>query len=105
MELALYAPGLGYYSAGSSKFGEAGDFVTAPELGPLFAATVSGALAPVLQQLGPQARVLEVGGGSGAFAEVTLKRLLELDALPGVTRSWSPAPTCASVSASGWDAA
>ncbi|MBV6687775.1 class I SAM-dependent methyltransferase [Xanthomonas perforans] len=82
MELALYAPGLGYYSAGASKFGEAGDFVTAPELGPLFAATVSGALAPVLQQLGPQARVLEVGGGSGAFAEVTLKRLLELDALP-----------------------
>lgn len=82
MELALYAPGLGYYSAGAHKFGEAGDFVTAPELGPLFAATVSGALAPVLQQLGPQSRVLELGGGSGAFAEVTLKRLLELDALP-----------------------
>ncbi|WP_199915465.1 class I SAM-dependent methyltransferase, partial [Xanthomonas fragariae] len=82
MELALYAPGLGYYSAGSSKFGEAGDFVTSPELGPLFAATVSGALAPVLQQLGPGARMLDVGGGSGAFAEVTLKRLLELDALP-----------------------
>ncbi|HYG07893.1 MAG TPA: SAM-dependent methyltransferase [Stenotrophomonas sp.] len=82
MELALYAPGWGYYSAGASKFGESGDFVTAPELGPLFAATVSGALAPVLQQLGPQARVLEIGGGSGAFAEVTLKRLLELDALP-----------------------
>lgn len=82
MELALYAPGLGYYSAGAHKFGEAGDFVTAPELGPLFAATVSEALAPVLQQLGPQSRVLELGGGSGAFAEVTLKRLLELDALP-----------------------
>ncbi|WP_434031066.1 class I SAM-dependent methyltransferase [[Pseudomonas] boreopolis] len=82
MEVALYAPGLGYYSAGAHKFGEAGDFVTAPELGPLFAATVSGALAPVLQQLGPQSRMLELGGGSGAFAEVTLKRLLELDALP-----------------------
>jgi SAM-dependent MidA family methyltransferase len=82
MELSLYAPGWGYYSAGASKFGASGDFVTAPELGPLFAATVSGALAPVLQQLGPQARVLEVGGGSGAFAEITLKRLLELDALP-----------------------
>ncbi|HBK45680.1 MAG TPA: hypothetical protein DDZ67_04455 [Xanthomonadaceae bacterium] len=82
MELALYAPGLGYYSAGASKFGESGDFVTAPELGPLFAATVAGAVAPVLQQLGPQARVLELGGGSGAFAEVMLKRLLELDALP-----------------------
>lgn len=82
MELALYAPGLGYYSAGASKFGESGDFVTAPELGPLFAATVATPIAAVLQQLGPQARVLELGGGSGAFAEVTLKRLLELDALP-----------------------
>jgi len=82
MELSLYAPGWGYYSAGASKFGEAGDFITAPEIGPLFAATVSGAIAPVLQQLGPQARVLEVGGGSGAFAEVALKRFLELDALP-----------------------
>lgn len=82
MELSLYAPGWGYYSAGASKFGEAGDFITAPEIGPLFAATVSGAIAPVLQQLGAQARVLEVGGGSGAFAEVALKRFLELDALP-----------------------
>ncbi|KRG40969.1 hypothetical protein ARC20_12080 [Stenotrophomonas panacihumi] len=82
MELSLYAPGWGYYSAGASKFGESGDFVTAPEIGPLFAAVVSGALAPVLQALGPEARILEVGGGSGAFAEVTLKRLLELDALP-----------------------
>ena len=82
MELALYTPGWGYYSAGASKFGEAGDFTTAPEMGPLFAATVAGAIAPVLQQIGPHARVLELGGGSGAFAEVTLKRLLELDALP-----------------------
>lgn len=82
MELALYAPGLGYYSAGASKFGDEGDFVTAPELGPVFAACTAQALAPVLQQLGAQARVLELGGGTGAFAEVALKRLLELDALP-----------------------
>jgi SAM-dependent MidA family methyltransferase len=82
MELALYAPGLGYYSAGAHKFGMSGDFVTAPELGPLFAATVADALAPVLQQLGPDATLLELGGGSGAFAEVALKRLLALDALP-----------------------
>ncbi|MDV3253879.1 MAG: SAM-dependent methyltransferase [Lysobacter sp.] len=82
MELALYAPGLGYYSAGASKFGEAGDFVTAPELGPVFAACIAESLAPVLQQIGPQARLLELGGGTGAFAEVALKRLLELDALP-----------------------
>ena len=82
MELALYAPGLGYYSAGAHKFGIGGDFVTAPELGPLFAATVADAVAPVLQQLGPDALLVELGGGSGAFAEVALKRLLALDALP-----------------------
>lgn len=82
MELALYAPGLGYYSAGASKFGEEGDFVTAPELGPIFAACVAESLAPVIQQCGPAARILELGGGTGAFAEVALKRLMELDALP-----------------------
>lgn len=82
MELALYAPGQGYYSAGATKFGAAGDFVTAPELGPLFAACVTDAVAPVLQQLGPAAGFLEVGGGSGAFAEVALKKLMALDALP-----------------------
>ncbi len=82
MELCLYAPGLGYYSAGATKFGGAGDFVTAPELGPLVAACVADAVAPVLQQLGPAAEFVEVGGGSGAFAEVALKKLLALDALP-----------------------
>ena len=82
MELSLYAPGLGYYSAGATKFGPAGDFITAPETGRLFAATVSGVLAAGLRQLGGHARMLEVGGGSGAFAEVALKRMLELDALP-----------------------
>src|SRR5690625_5409409 len=49
MELALYAPGLGYYSAGATKFGAAGDFITAPELGPLFAECVAEAVVPVLQ--------------------------------------------------------
>jgi len=82
MELCLYTPGLGYYSAGATKFGTAGDFVTAPELGPLFAACVADALAPVLRQLGPDAAWLEIGGGSGAFARVALKKLLALDALP-----------------------
>jgi SAM-dependent MidA family methyltransferase len=82
MELCLYAPGLGYYSAGATKFGAAGDFVTAPELGPLFAACTADAVAPVLRQLGPGAEFIELGGGSGAFAEVALKRLLALDALP-----------------------
>ena len=82
MERCLYAPGLGYYSAGSAKFGEAGDFITAPEIGPLFATCVAEAVAPVLRQLGPEAEFVEIGGGSGAFAEVMLKRLLALDALP-----------------------
>ena len=82
MELCLYAPGLGYYSAGATKFGATGDFVTAPELGPLLAACVADSVAPVLRQLGPEADFVELGGGSGAFAEVALKRLLALDALP-----------------------
>jgi SAM-dependent MidA family methyltransferase len=82
MELCLYAPGLGYYSAGATKFGAAGDFVTAPELGPLFAACVADSVAPLLQQLGPEADFVELGGGSGAFAEVALKKLLAADALP-----------------------
>ncbi|MEN1941897.1 SAM-dependent methyltransferase [Luteimonas sp. MJ246] len=82
MELALYAPGLGYYSAGSTKFGRAGDFVTAPELGSLFAECVAEALAPPLRQLGEDSSFLEIGGGSGAFAEAALRHLATLDALP-----------------------
>ena len=82
MELALYAPGLGYYSAGAHKFGKGGDFTTAPESSPLFSACVADALAPVLQQLGPDALFVEIGGGSGAFAETCLAKLLALDALP-----------------------
>ena len=82
MELALYAPGLGYYSAGARKFGPGGDFTTAPERSPLFSACVADALTPVLQQLGPDAVFMEIGGGSGAFAETCLAKLLANDALP-----------------------
>ena len=82
MELALYAPGLGYYSAGAIKFGPGGDFVTAPELSPLFSACVADALSPVLQQLGADAQFMEIGGGSGAFAETCLSKLLANDAMP-----------------------
>ena len=82
MELALYAPGFGYYSAGATKFGAAGDFVTAPELGPLFAECVAQALAPVIGQLGEDARILEIGAGSGRFAEYAIKQLMWLDAMP-----------------------
>lgn len=83
MELALYAPGLGYYSAGATKFGRAGDFVTAPELGSLFAQCVAGAVAPVLRQLGgAETTFVEIGGGSGAFAEHAIKQLMAIDAMP-----------------------
>ncbi len=82
MELALYAPGLGYYSAGATKLGPAGDFVTSPELGPLFAECVADALAPVLRPLGEDAVFLEIGGGSGAFAEAAIERLLALQSMP-----------------------
>jgi SAM-dependent MidA family methyltransferase len=82
MERCLYAPGLGYYSAGKTKFGEAGDFVTAPELGGLFAQCVANAVQPVLAMLGEQADFLELGGGSGAFAEAALRAFAEAGTLP-----------------------
>jgi SAM-dependent MidA family methyltransferase len=82
MERCLYAPGLGYYSAGQAKFGAAGDFVTAPELGALFARCTVNALAPALRALGTGAYFLELGGGSGAFAEAALRALADADALP-----------------------
>ncbi|TAM23786.1 MAG: class I SAM-dependent methyltransferase, partial [Rhodanobacter sp.] len=82
MERCLYAPGLGYYSAGKAKFGEAGDFITAPELGELFARCVVNTVRPVLAELGDEADFLELGGGSGAFAEVALKAFAESGTLP-----------------------
>lgn len=81
MQQALYAPGLGYYSAGSHKLGEQGDFTTAPELSPLFSRCVARQCAPVLQQL-PHADVLEVGAGSGVMAADILAELEQLKALP-----------------------
>lgn len=82
MERCLYAPGLGYYSAGKTKFGEAGDFVTAPELGELFARCVANAIYPVIQMLGDNADFLELGGGSGAFAEAAIKAFAASGAMP-----------------------
>lgn len=91
MERCLYAPGLGYYSAGSLKFGAAGDFVTAPELGSLFAQCVARALAPALQACGTGAVFFELGGGSGAFARDCLRMLQTEDALP--QRYWLLEPS------------
>jgi SAM-dependent MidA family methyltransferase len=67
MDTVLYAPGLGYYSAGAQKFGPAGDFVTAPELGPVFARCLARLAGPALRQLGGGV-IVEIGGGSGALA-------------------------------------
>jgi len=74
MHQALYAPGLGYYAAGSAKFSEHGDFVTAPELTPLFGQTLAGQLAHVLRDTGTT-RVLEFGAGTGALAEALIGEL------------------------------
>jgi SAM-dependent MidA family methyltransferase len=81
MELALFAPGLGYYSAGSRKFGEQGDFVTAPEISPLFSRALARQVAEVLSVL-TDGEILEVGGGSGVMAADMLTELERLDALP-----------------------
>jgi SAM-dependent MidA family methyltransferase len=67
MDLALYAPGLGYYSAGATKLGPSGDFVTAPEISPLFGRCVANACMPWLRA-NPQAVILEIGAGTGALA-------------------------------------
>jgi SAM-dependent MidA family methyltransferase len=90
MELCLYAPGLGYYSAGKTKFGPAGDFVTAPELGDLFARAVAGTLAPTLAELGPDADFVELGGGSGRFAATALLELSKRNAVPRRYRLLEP---------------
>jgi SAM-dependent MidA family methyltransferase len=81
MQHALYAPGLGYYVSGTRKFGEGGDFVTAPEISPLFGKVLAMQTAAVLQQLeAPQ--IFELGAGSGALAATMLGKLALMDALP-----------------------
>ncbi len=85
LQLVMYAPGLGYYSAGSTKFGADGDFTTAPELSSLFGYCVARRCAPLLGQLravGAGADILELGAGSGRLAVDVLTRLATLDALP-----------------------
>ncbi len=80
MERALYAPGLGYYAAGSAKLGAGGDFTTAPELTPLFGATLARQVAELLPQTA--GTVYEFGAGSGRLAADLLARLAELGSLP-----------------------
>lgn len=79
MELALYAPGLGYYSAGSVKIGAGGDFVTAPEVSDLFSRCVARQCAQVLAGGG---EILELGAGTGRMAATLLETLAAAGELP-----------------------
>jgi SAM-dependent MidA family methyltransferase len=78
---ALYAPGLGYYAAGTRKFGAAGDYVTAPELTPLFGAAVTTQLAQVLGELG-NGEIIELGPGTGRLAADILAAMAQEHCLP-----------------------
>jgi SAM-dependent MidA family methyltransferase len=80
MELALYAPGLGYYSAGSAKIGSGGDFVTAPEISDLFSRCVASQCAQVLSVTGGE--ILELGAGTGRMAGAVLESLAAAGVLP-----------------------
>ena len=80
MELALYAPGLGYYSAGSHKLGAAGDFITAPELSPLFGRVLARQIAPLISAGIDD--IIELGAGSGALAVALLEEIAAIDRLP-----------------------
>jgi SAM-dependent MidA family methyltransferase len=80
MELALYSPGLGYYSAGAHKFGAQGDFVTAPELSPLFSRCVARQCEEILGFTSRE--ILELGAGTATMAATVLQELDALNALP-----------------------
>ena len=82
MRMALYEPGLGYYSAGARKFGAAGDFVTAPEVAPVFSRCLARQCEELLETLGRDAVVLELGAGSGAMAAAMLAELDRRGRLP-----------------------
>ena len=80
MDKALYAPGLGYYAAGARKFGQAGDFTTAPEISPLFGQCIARSVAGTVRAT--QGNVLELGPGTGKLAFDMLLALDALNALP-----------------------
>lgn len=81
MHAVLYTPKLGYYSGGSTKFGAAGDFVTAPVISPLFAEVIAQQLAPALAACGQQ-RVIEFGAGTGLLAQQLLSVWQDMGCLP-----------------------
>ena len=80
MDLALYAPAMGYYSGGARKFGAAGDFVTAPEISSAFGQTIAAQAAQIMAASAMQ--IVEVGAGSGRLAADLLRELEQRGALP-----------------------
>ncbi|MFL9878455.1 class I SAM-dependent methyltransferase [Herbaspirillum rhizosphaerae] len=80
MELVLYAPGLGYYSGGATKLGKEGDFTTAPEISPLFGATLAHLATELFDQT--DAAIMEFGAGTGKLALDILTELRTADRLP-----------------------
>ncbi len=86
MRLALYAPGLGYYQAGQRRFGAAGDFVTAPEISPLYGRCLARQLAQLLERLPSDAELLEFGAGTGRLACDLLAGLADAGRLPAAYR-------------------
>lgn len=81
MEIALYEPGLGYYSAGAAKLGSGGDFVTAPEISPLFSRCVASQCREILEHVSADG-ILEIGAGSGVMAADLLSELATRGCLP-----------------------
>ncbi|GBE08414.1 hypothetical protein BMS3Bbin11_00712 [bacterium BMS3Bbin11] len=82
MNLALYAPAMGYYAAGQRRFGAEGDFVTAPELGDVFGQCLARQLAQIFVEIDAPCNILEFGAGSGRLAVTLVNELERLAALP-----------------------
>jgi SAM-dependent MidA family methyltransferase len=81
MDIALHAPGLGYYAAGATKLGAAGDFTTAPEMTPLFGAALASQVEAILRA-SPGRDIVELGAGTGRLAHDLLRALDERGVLP-----------------------
>jgi len=94
MDLVLHAPGLGYYAAGAAKLGAGGDFVTAPELTPLFGAALAAQVEAILAAT-PRRQIVELGGGSGRLAADLLNALAARGTLPSCYAILEPSPDLA----------
>jgi hypothetical protein len=91
MQFSLYAPGLGYYAAGAHKLGAGGDFITSPEIAPVFGDCLASQCAEVLAGLGG-GDILEIGAGSGVMAEQILRGLAKVGQLPDKYRILEVSP-------------